>query len=523
MARKRLNVKFIILGVAAFVVLGAAATTYKFRKRLFYNPDKLMVEGKKFLAEGNADEAAKRFYEVGGIRGGGDPELYVLLGDVHDLKAGEDPDNHLRKAYGFWQNALSVDPRYLPALHRLLDRSLEVVAIEPRNSAYQGLRDAAQRLLVVDPEDKKAQYALHMATVQLKLTGGQVDQSAVDESIKALEKRFAEDPDDADAMYHVAVAKLHRAQDAYGSNDDTTMRNLMNEVVAMQDTAVQARPGNAALHLRSAQTSLHLASLELVTRNDPKKWIERAMQFATKARELAKPGEKYFRDIHHLYAKMLRDDRKIDEAEQVLREVLKLDPNDQMTKIALAETIGANPKRREEAVKLLTEPPPAPKTLKGIAAATAKHMEAAALMTLLDIKLDELELAKTPEERQQGLAYVEEKFNRLKSMIGDRPDVMSVWGRIQMSKGDVAGAVQTFSTALRSAEQMSSHNRLRTKAMLAHGYTMTGQSGQAKREYAELLRMTDTPGGNEGTIPQRIRLVELLLAENNVEEARPHV
>src|SRR5687767_13736277 len=157
MARKRLNVKFIVIGITALLCVGAAGVAYKYRKRIIYgSADKLLARAELLMKQGEYDEAGELLFDAATV-GGADPYIYVLIGDVFDLKAGDDPYNNIQKARGFWENALSVDPRYLPALQRLLDRANDVVEIAPSVQSYQSLREAAEKFLVVAPEDKKAQ------------------------------------------------------------------------------------------------------------------------------------------------------------------------------------------------------------------------------------------------------------------------------------------------------------------------------------------------------------------------------
>ena len=532
MARKRLNFKFLVIGITALLLVAALGVAYKYRKRLLLgSPDKLLAQAKSYMDQGEYDKAGKLLYDAATV-GGADPYIYVLLGDVWDLKAGEDPANNTQKARGFWEQALSVDPRYVPALQRILDRSLAIIDFYPTSGAYQALRDVAGRYLVVEPDNKKAQYALYMATLQLKRTGGQVDAQAVDEALKGMRKLFADDPANADAMYQIARDRIAAAYEAYRANDDTTMRNLVNEVVAMADGAVQAQPQNAAIHLNAGLIYFDVSNVERMVKGDSARWTKRAGESIARARELVKPSDEDYPKVQLAYGQVVqmeaeRGDAKAAaagaaEAERVYRELLKTHPKHYMTKLRLAQLIGRDPARRDEAVALLTEPLPPAKEQKGLDAQTIRIFEAEALMALIEIQLNDFGNLKTPAERQQALAKLEQDQAKLKSLIGDRPDVTALYGRIQVTRGDWPGAVQTFSAALRQPG-MQDQNRLRTLAMLAEAYIATGQTGLAKRTLTEFLTMVATPEGEEHFIGQRLRLVMLLLDENNAEEARPHV
>ena len=525
MARKRLNIKFIVIGITALLMIAALGVAYKYRKRILLgSPDELLAQAKSYMDQGEYDKAGKLLYDAATV-GGADPYIYVLLGDVWDMKAGEDPANNPQKARGFWENALSVDPRYLPALQRILDRSLEIAQIEPHPQLLQGLRDAAQRYLVVEPDNKKAQYALHMATLQLKARGGQVDDTAVTESLAAMQKLFAEDPAHADAMHQVAESKLRLAQESYRNNDDARMRDLTNEVVAMAEAAVQAQPQNAAMHLRAGQVYYRVGAMEALTKGDFKRWQERGKESLARARELAKPEDPLYSEIQMAYAgNVLMQEDKVAEAEQIFRDLLKQNPNDYTSRLALGRLLSGDPKRREEAIQVLAVPLPPAKEQKGLNAWRARNYEIGSLSAILEIRLDDYLTLQNPQERPPALAQVEADYDRLRSMRGDRPDVAQLHGRIQILKGDLAGAVSTLSASLRSSEPQSELTKLRTRDLLVRAYTMTGQTGQAKRLLNELIAgMEIFNDAEQRSVPYRLMLISLLLDENNPKDATPHI
>jgi hypothetical protein len=454
MARKRINIKFVVIGITALLMIAALGVAYKFRKRILLgSPEKLLAEAKSLMDQGEYDKAGKLLYDTATV-GGADPYVYVLLGDVWDLKAGEDPNNNIGKARGFWENALSVDPRYVPALQRILDRSLAIVELYPVGNTYQALRDIAQRYLVVEPENKKAQYALYMGTLQLKRVGGQVDATAVEDAQKGMRKLYAEDPANADALQQIATDRISAAYEAYRANDDTTMRNLVNEVVALADGAVQAQPNNAAIHLAAGQIYFGISSIERMTKGDPERWMKRGKEAVVRARELVKPADEAYPDVQTFYAGIVmmdNEDKGAAEAEQVYRELLKTHPKNYMTKLRLAELLGRDPKRRDEAVAMLTSPLPPAKEQHGLEAMTIRAFESQALMSLIEIQLNDYGTLKEPADRQQALAKIEQDFAKLKSMVGERPDVMMLQGRIQVTRGDMPSRRSARRCARRSA------------------------------------------------------------------------
>lgn len=523
MARKRLNIAF--LCIAVLILLGGislvVAYKYKLHKRLFYgSPEKHMALAKRLMAEGKWDEAGKALYDAGTLKGA-DPEINVMIGDVWNHLAGESDEN-FRKGAGYWANALSIDPRYLPAHQRLLDHARDIATEYPHPNSFQNLRETAEKFRAVDPQDKKAEYLLYLATFQLWMSGGQIGQSAIDEAREGLERLLKEDPSHADAMFQLASDKLFRSQDSYRGNDDASMRKLMDEATALAESSIQANPQSADLHFRAGQIYMAIGQVERMLKGDPEKWEERARQETVQARDLVKPGDEKFLEIQVFQAQLLQRQKKAEEAEKIYRSLMELYPKDMRIRLELAAVLGGDAKRRDEAVELLSRPIPKASELIGIRALQAKDNEARTLSALLDLKLDGLS-AMQPAERGTFLKIIEDQYARLSSLRGERPDVLLIKGRIQVSKGDMLGAVQSFNAVLRSSEPMRNIDRIQTMDFLAKAYMATNQPGQAKRTLTDLIRTIDSfPGGEALTVQQRTLLIELLLNENLPQEAKPH-
>lgn len=526
MARKRINFTFLSIGIV--LVLGVvglgAAYKLKLHKRLFYpSPDSYVAKAKLLMAEGKWEEAGKALYDAGTIKGP-DAAISVMIGDVWDHLAGESDEN-IRKAQGYWANALSIDPRYLPAHQRLLDRANDFAGEYPHPNSFQALRETAEKFRAVDPEDKKAEYILYMASLQLWMTGGQIQQSSIDEAREGLDKMLKEDPAHADAMFQLASEKLYRAQDAYRGNDDAAMRTLMDETIALAESSLAQNETNADMHFRAGQLYWAISQIERMQKREKEaeSWEERARAETLKARDLVKTGDDKHLDIQAFYAALMERQKTRDQAEQIYRALVEQYPKDQRIRLALAQLLGGDPTRREEAIELLSKPVPQAQDLVGIQAIRAKDYEARTIAMLLDLRLDGLS-ALQPSERQGLLSLIDSQYARLASLRGERPDVLMIRGRTQVAKGEMLEAVKSFNAALRSSEPMRTFDRIQTMDFLAKAYMATNQPGQAKRTLLELVRIMDSfPGGETSTVPQRTLLIELLLNENNPQEAGPHV
>jgi tetratricopeptide (TPR) repeat protein len=524
MARKRVNIAFIAISVACvlgIVLLGVAWKLKWHRWILYGSPDKYIAQARQLMNEKRWEEAGKVLQRAGTLKGP-DPDLNIMFGDVHDAMSGDSQEN-FQKAVGYWTNALSIDPRYLPALERLLHRARDVANVAPYSICFQNLRDAAQKYIAVDPDSKEAQYLLHMSTIQLWRTGGQIDPLAVDEATQGLEGMLKADPAFADAMFQLASVKLHRAQESYRANDDVTMRKLMDEAGQLAAASLQGQENNADMHYRAGLVYQGLGQIERSLKGDYAKWEELARVEAEKARSLVKVGDEKYLEIQDFEGRLLLAKNQIEEAEKVYRALAEQYPRDQKVRLSLARVLGNSPERREEALAILSQPIAKPSEMTGVKAMAARDDEAQTISAVIDLRLNATDGMSMP-DRQKLLAELDPQYERLLSLRGERPEVIMLRGRMQMTRGDAIGAVQSFNTVLRSAEPISPFDRIRTLSYLTDQYIATNQPGQAKQRLMELIRYMDAfPGGEATTANQRMLLIDLLLGENSPLEAKPHV
>ena len=118
----------------------------------------------------------------------------------------------------------------------------------------------------------------------------------------------------------------------------------------------------------------------------------------------------------------------------------------------LAQFIGRDNSRREEAIAMFAEEtPPNPKWI-GIRALQAKMVEIEQLNTLCDLRLGLAEQKDSNREEQKALLdQVQADYDKMISLSpqGDNtPYALSIKGRMQLIRHEGVPAVQTFSKAL---------------------------------------------------------------------------
>src|SRR5438874_8397855 len=115
---KRVNTRFLIIltGVVALAVLALLATHLVYFRK---DPAAQVRAGDALLRQGKTREALER-YKFALAQRPTDKDLLVKIGDAYNAMVVDDTQN-LILARGAWSQAVANDPRYEPALDRLLD------------------------------------------------------------------------------------------------------------------------------------------------------------------------------------------------------------------------------------------------------------------------------------------------------------------------------------------------------------------------------------------------------------------
>src|SRR4051812_35213167 len=126
--KRKLNKPFVIsLSIVVAMIVGGVAA-WKILPRAFPQvkwlvkgtPTKRAANAKALYDEGKYPQAAEEYKQAMLLKGSPDPELYTVLGDCY-LHMVLDQDDALRLTKAYWDQALSIDPTYLPALKRELE------------------------------------------------------------------------------------------------------------------------------------------------------------------------------------------------------------------------------------------------------------------------------------------------------------------------------------------------------------------------------------------------------------------
>ena len=539
---KRVNTRFLIIltaGFAASLALLLVGHFVFFRK----DPAAQARAGDQLMAEGKPRDAVER-YKFAIAHNPTNKELLVKIGDAYNRMVVDDSQN-LLNARGAWSQAVAADPRYAPALERLLDsywQQMETSTLD--GELYNRVRETAQRLSDVRPADTAVAAKVHIATIRPWLDGlSQVfKRNEVDNSVKALIQLLPRDRANADIPYYVCLARLKAAQEKRRGDAETVAEadKLQADAGAIMDAALAEQPKNAAMQLRAYQIYTNLEQFERAaaaqarrqaqsngavspavaadspTASTPK--ARKALEAALESAKSMQPTEQLYAEIHIEAAEFARRDRRAADGEKIYEDLLAKRPDDQNVRIRYAALLASSgvAAKRDKAIELLSAEVNV-SGLTGTRGFEAAQLRAKTLIDLADARMEQARATADPKQKQATLAQVRKDMEKLSTMIsGDSIPVLRLRGRLQQLEGDPIASIQTFQRAV-NLMQGSPNKDFNLVNDLANAYLFAGQTGSAKDLLQEVINR------HEWFVPARLQMAQVLITENKLEDARIHV
>lgn len=538
---KRVNTRFLIILTAGFAVALVAALAVHF---VFFrkDPASQVRAGDALMQEGKPREALER-YKFGLAHDSNDKALLVKVGDAYNRMVADDTQN-LFNARAAWSQAVANDPRYEPALERLLDsywQQMETSSLD--GDLYNRVRETAQRLSDVRPADVGVAAKVHIATIRPWLDGlSQVfKRNEVDNSVNGLRQLMARDRANAEIPYYFALARLKAAQEKRKGDAETSAEadRFTAEAAAVMDAALSEQQTNPAMQLRAYQVYAMVEQIERskaalarrAAQQDgtvpvPAPEVEtpggakarKALAAALESTKSMEPSNPLYADIHVEAAEFARRDRRAAEAEKIYEELLAKRPDDQNVRIRYAAllTQAGTAAKRDKAIALLSADVKVG-DLTGARGFEAAQLRAKTLIDLADARMEQARAATETKQRQPILAQVRQDMEKLSTMIsGDSIPVLRLRGRLQQLEGDPIASIQTFQRAV-NLMQGSTNKDFNLVNDLANAYLYAGQTGSAKDLLQEVIYR------HEWFVPARLQMAQVLITENKLEDAKIHL
>ncbi|MBC8107861.1 MAG: hypothetical protein H7Z14_14835, partial [Anaerolineae bacterium] len=177
--RRRINIKFVV--IAAMILVLGLGTAFVLMKTVFKpNPQKYMALAQQNIASQDWESAVKNLSTAIKYSRHPDPGPWIMLANALNHLSAKDPAEYVQQYRGALHHALSIDPSNKDAISQLLEYHMDVAEAGGRMASnYEQITKFATRLKEIDPADKRAEYAIHFATLDQWLNGSQTDPKLV--------------------------------------------------------------------------------------------------------------------------------------------------------------------------------------------------------------------------------------------------------------------------------------------------------------------------------------------------------
>lgn len=519
---KRVNKKFLIIitvAVCAFAGVALALNLLVFRR----DAQSYITAGDRHMESRQYVEAVES-YRRALSRDQSNVEILTKLGDAYNEMAGEDAEN-LGRARQAWMGALTLEPRYVPALTRILDSRWDYLQIAPGAvDEYAATRETAGILLDSLPESAKkerltASTRLHLATL-LPWVRQNVPMSRqqIEQSIKAISALQEQDPANPELPLAITAAYTKRASEADTARDDATKSAMTAKAAAVMEEALKGQEKNAAMQLAAYQVNLTLAQLEK-DEELRKPFIDRANAALDAAIAAASKEDPSYPDVMISAAGRAAQQGDREASRKIYDALLAEMPNDPRVRFLAARSMAVDAGERDAAMKLLSRPAGI-EAGGGAKALANRHWNIEMLLELAKLRLQKAQTIQDPDARKAELEKLDRDFQRLRVTVNED---FTPFARLQARKlkveGNLIGAIQEYARAAKIMGNPRTADDFDLLIELAQTYleTRPPQLGAARKLLEQIVDKFPKHA------PTRVLLARIALEENYLEGAAQQI
>jgi tetratricopeptide (TPR) repeat protein len=520
---KRLNKRFLIIltSIVGLMLVGSVVVGFLLRK----NAGSYVKDGDAAMARGDY-KAARDAYGLANGREAANVQYLTKLGDACDALAAKDPEN-LMEARRAWNAAVTVDPKYVPALRRLANSYWDQVEGSPNSpELYRLVRESHARLLDALPADApKAERAavesrMHLGTL-LPWTrmNAPLNEKDVGNAVAALARLAPLDPTNFEVPSAVEMAYVKWANEANDAGKEAEKLKLVGQAQAQAQASLKGQEQNAGMQL--SVFTLNTA-IQPLLKDDAARKAARAAADAALAAALAaaKPDDLAYTDVMIQAAAKAQQDGQPKEAEKLYQELLAKRPDDPRARFVVAKAMARDKTKRDQAMALFAKPV----TSSGGGGGGAKALrnrewEIRMLLELVGLRIDLWQEAQGEAARAEVAKAIDQDFQQLQTVFpADAVPVLRLKARYQRLQGDVTGAVQLYAKAVELSGTPDSIEDFDLMSELAQAYLSARppQAGAAQKLLDSIARRIPQH------VPTRLQLANLALNENDLEDAKRH-
>lgn len=525
MARKKLNIKFIIiLGVAVVVVAGGVVGLIYGKELLRPSIASIEKKGDEALAAGDYDAAAEH-YGRAASRAKTDIPLQIKFVDAFDYTVRGDPEA-MRKLRGYYNTIAQTDPNNVEIMRRLLRvQTSDAKAAPEYRPLLRALEETANRLIQLVPGDRDARKAKIITVLEPYQRNQEVPAEAVSDARDDAEKLYEEDPNDGETILMLVRFRLKEARDAALGGDKPGAAAAMDGVKKLVDDAMKKTPENAEAFFAAFNTYRALGTLGFDKPEDVRRgYLESASKFLKQADSLAQPSqfedEERFLNIRAFAIRQIElADRT--EAEKRYRQLVEEVPNNRWPRLLLSQFLSKMPNRAPEAIASLEAQWQPTKPLRAI-----ESMQQESLRVQEKLRLSAIRLAAVkqmpPADRDANLQKVEALYNELAAIPNPQgtlvPWLRRIQGGIALERGKVSEAIERLDEALKllpADATGQSESEIRNEVLLeyASAHLRLNQTGKARPALEELV------GRDPLNMNALVMLIQVLQADHHFQDS----
>jgi tetratricopeptide (TPR) repeat protein len=457
-------------------------------------------------------------------------ERYVKLGDLARAAAATDPRFQLQDRDA-WQKALEVDPKYSPALKKLLGLEWELARLQPNPAQLARVRELAEKAVLADPTDKASAAIIPSSTVAGWVRNVETDSLKLDADMKAMQEIVDKDPSDAETSFLLAVGYFRKAAEAQKRGQVKDSKDAISSAVAIFDKGLKEQDQNLTLYWRGIQVYRQAKGTEAAMAKSTdapsvKAYDQKLRDTIDRARQLAKRDQPLYIEVNLEAATDLAgrpDAGARAGADAIYKDLLEAAPGSQRVRLEYANFLARDPATRKDAIELLSRPVDRSATgaeaNSALGAEQVKNYEFVTRITLTSFRLDQAAISTDPKEKSQLLSLAGDEIAKLETDLPEAPQPKVLRGRLEMLQGNPVPASRTFAIAKQLMERRP--DRLGGEyydllLKLADAYVRSKQTGPAK----DLLRQVIGDPATRTFIPARLQLVQILAEEGDAEGAK---
>jgi tetratricopeptide (TPR) repeat protein len=522
---RRVNVKFLtIITVAVAVLVGFVLAAPMLMKPK--NAGVALGHAREAVKKGDMRTAKELYVRALSIEPN-NPQICLELGDVFTITSRSDRNDWNRDEQQ-WSRALEINPKFTPAAERLLDRWVEYTRLRPRDpEGWTRLEQVAKLMQAADPDAARGPAYAAIATVGGWMAGKPNSPEEVERALVALAAMAPKHPELSDVAYWAARGRLRLMQDAKTKGDDDQAMQQHDKALAVFEEAVKAAPDNPSLLYR--YYGILISAAEIASGKPDPAQVDKARATLQLAYGKVQPQDADYRDILIAWSNQLLSGGKVEEAEEIARQLLDQKPHDTDARLHMAQLLRKFPREKRpdalaRAMKVLADPVDDDPALHGFRARSRDYFEFIRLAELAQVRMDAWRESSDDKERATLASQVQEDYRAaVRNWRDDDPLAIKLQAYILLmdTKDPARSMAEAIKLMRSSLDKYKEQGRwdldLMLRLALAYLQPDVNQPGQARRLLSDIVALSPK------SAIVRKQLADVLLRQGEYNEAKVHI